>query len=77
MPVFCSLQASGGRHLAPASAFCLYRVLVWAERAEGWRLEMVIDDVSERDADETGLDAVTEPWAAGVIAMHYVVGRVA
>lgn len=72
-----SLQASGGRHLAPASAFSLWRVLVWAERADGWRLEMVIDDVSERDADDTGLDATTEPWDDGVINMHYVVGRVA
>lgn len=72
-----SLQASGGRHLAPASEPCLWRVLVWAERADGWRLEMVFDDVSEADADDGGLDATTEPWADGVIAMHYVVGRVA
>jgi hypothetical protein len=71
-----SLQAHGGRHLAPASAPYLWRALVWAERADGWRLEFVFDDISERDADETALEAVTDAWSPGVIAMHYVVGRV-
>lgn len=71
-----SIQASGGRHLAPAHAPYLWRVLVWAERADGWRLEYTFDDISEQAADESALDAVTEPWAADVIAMHYVVGRV-
>lgn len=71
-----SLQASGSRRFEPAISPYVWRVLVWAERADGWRLEMVFDDISERDADDAGLDAVTEPWALGVIAMHYVVGRV-
>jgi hypothetical protein len=52
-------------------------VLVWAERADGWRLEMVFDDISERDADESGLDIITDEWSSGVLNMHYVVGRVA
>jgi hypothetical protein len=71
-----SLQASGGRHLAPVSAPYLWRTLVWAEIHGEWKLLYVFDNASEDDAHELGLDAVTDP---GEFAsqMHYVVGRVA
>lgn len=72
-----SLQAAGGRHLAPADPNFRFRCLVWEQRADGWCLAEVFEMPTLEMADLYGLDACTEPYADGVIAMHYVIGEVA
>lgn len=71
-----SLQAAGGRHLAPAVSPYVWRALVWAERNSEWRLDMVFDVSSNEEAELLALDAVTEPWESGVTAMHFIIGEV-
>ncbi len=73
-----SLQASGGRHLAPAVPGFPFRCTVWEYRdPTGWRLLEVFEMPTQEMAEMYGLDACTEPYPDGVVAMHYVVGEVA
>lgn len=71
-----SLQAAGGRHLAPAVSPYVWRALVWAERDGQWILDMVFDMPSFEGAEMAALDATTEPWEPGVTNMHFIIGEV-
>jgi hypothetical protein len=73
-----SLQASGGRHLAPAVSPYIWRALVWEEIAgREWQLAHVFEMSSFEEAELYALEACTEPYPDGVTAMHYVIGEVA
>lgn len=75
-----SIQAAGGRHLAPADTANPFRCLVWECRigllGPFWTLAEVFEMPTLEIAELYGLDACTEPYPAGVIAMHYVAGEV-
>jgi len=71
-----SLQASGGRHLAPPVPEYPYRVLVWECRGDVWKLTEVFEWSSWDGANYMGLESCTEPWPDGVTAMHYVIGEI-
>lgn len=72
-----SLQASGGRHLAPFDQSYPVRALIWECLSDGaWRLACVFECQSLEVADEMAMEMCTEPYEAGVTAMHYVVGEV-
>lgn len=72
-----SMQASGGRHLAPVAAPYVWRALVWAEFGlAGWKLLYVFDDVSQGDCEEVASELIDETaWETGVTNMHYIVGE--
>lgn len=72
-----SLQAQGGRHLAPASPFFPFRAVVLEQRADGWRRLAVFEMATEQEATDLAMDMCTEPYEAGVIHMHFYVGEVA
>lgn len=72
-----SQQAGGNRHLAPVSAPCVWRAVVWREDRLGYEMAYVFDMACEKDAEMFALDATTEPWEPGVTAMYYVIGEVA
>lgn len=72
-----SLQASGGRHLAPAVSPYVWRALVWKERFGEWRLDIVFDMPSFAEAEFHALEEVTAEWDCGVTAMHFIIGEVA
>ena len=71
-----SLQASHGRHLAPAVAPYTWRAMVWKERFGEWFLDMVFDMTSFEEAETEALEEVTMDWGHGVTAAHYIIGRV-
>ena len=71
-----SLQAAGGRHLAPLVPEYPYRVLVWECRGDVWKLAEVFEWSTWDGANYMGVEACTEPWPEGVTAMHYVIGEI-
>lgn len=71
-----SLQAAGGRVSEPADPNHPWRVLVFEQHQDGfWTLSSIFEMSTFDIADMTGMEICTEPYDAGVIAMHYVVGR--
>lgn len=72
-----SLQASEGRHLAPFDPVYPVRALIWECLSDGaWRLSCVFECQTLEVAEETAMEMCTEPYEAGVTAMHFVVGEV-
>jgi hypothetical protein len=75
-----SMQAAGGRHLAPAVPGYPFRCLVWechdGDLGPFWKLAEVFEMPTLEMAELYGLDACTEPYPIGVTAMHYVIGEV-
>lgn len=72
-----SLQAAGGRISAPADPDYPYRILIWECRGDVWKLAEVFEWSTLEGAELAALDTCTEPYPAGVTAMHYVIGEVA
>jgi hypothetical protein len=72
-----SLQAAGGRHLAPAVSPFTWRALVWKERFGEWFLDTVFDMPSFEEAEYLALEEVTGDWGHGVTATHFIIGEVA
>lgn len=72
-----SLQASGGRHLAPATAPFKFRALIWQEINGEWLLLYVFEGSSLETIERDALEECTAEWEPGTTAMHYVVGEVA
>jgi hypothetical protein len=72
-----SLQASGGRHLAPLVSGYPWRAIILEETAIGWRRMCVFECATEAEANDTAMEMCTEPYEAGVISMHFYVGEVA
>lgn len=72
-----SLQAAGGRHLAPAVPNYPFRVMIWECRGDLWKLAEVYEWETLAGAELVALDTCTEPYPDGVTAMHYVIGEVA
>jgi hypothetical protein len=74
-----SQQAAGARHLAPADRAFPFRVLIWECRSllDVWVLTEVFEMATFAEAENEALETCTEPYADGVVAMHYVIGEVA
>lgn len=72
-----SLQASGGRHLAPADPNYPFRAVVLEQHeTRGWRRLAIFECATEAEANDLGMDMCTEPYEAGIVAMHFYVGEV-
>lgn len=72
-----SLQAAGGRHLAPADPNYPFRVTVWQRLNAGdWTMELVYECATEKEAHEDA-QAVLLAYGGDGIAMHYYVGEIA
>jgi len=69
-------QQATGRQFPRADAYP-FRVMVWEARGEDWTLTEIFEWETLAGAELAGLETCTEPYPAGVTAMHYYVGEVA
>jgi len=74
--ILCSLQAAGGRVRAPADPAYPFRAVILECTEQGaWRIGCVFECQTAEVADEMAMEMCTEPYEAGVVAMHYYVGE--